>query len=127
MVQNWIVSEPPFQILFHRKENGGKNRAINDALAMVSTPFVMIVDSDDCLTDTAIAFLSDAATQIIDNDMIAGVAGMRGQKVEDTKKYDLRRFILATNLERSEYHLQNDANEVYKTDLLRSHPFDVWP
>ena len=127
MVQGWIHSKSPFDIRLVSKENGGKNRAINDAVLLVSTPFTMIVDSDDYLADYAIAFLSAAAAKVIKDETLAGVVGMRGEQPNSNSYYSLKNGIRANNLERRGLHLEKDANEVYKTDLLRSHPFDVWP
>ena len=127
MVQAWIQSKPPFNIRLVTKENGGKNRAINDAVLLVSTPFIMIVDSDDYLTDEAIAFFSAAAAAVLKDKTLAGVAGLRGERPDNHPHYSLYNGIRANNLERRSLHLEKDANEVYKTDLLRSHPFDVWP
>lgn len=127
LVQDWIQSTPPFDIQLVRKENGGKNRAINDAVLLVSTPFTMIVDSDDYLADYTIEFLSAAASKIIKDEKLAGVAGMRGEQPDNKPCYSLEGGICANNLERQSFHLEKDANEVYKTDILLSHPFDVWP
>lgn len=38
-----------FDIKYHYKSNGGKHTAINYALPKISTPLMMIVDSDDIL------------------------------------------------------------------------------
>lgn len=127
LVQDWIRSKPLFNIRLVRKENGGKNRAINDAILLVSTPFTMIVDSDDYLVDNAIAFLSAAAANALNDETLAGVAGMRGERPDNIPCYTHINGIRANNLERRSLDLEKDANEVYRTDLLRSHPFDVWP
>ena len=60
LVNKWVSMDHSFRISYIRKENGGKNRAINDGVRMIDTPFTMIVDSDDFLTDDAIEFLSNA-------------------------------------------------------------------
>jgi len=127
LVHQWSASSPSFSIHYIRKNHEGKNLAINHAVRLASTPFSMIVDSDDYLTDYAIAFLSAAAAGIMDTPGIAGVAGKRGEQPDDLPNLSVDSFILANNLERRRYHLEKDANEVYKTGLLRSHPFDVWP
>ena len=127
LVQDWILSMPPFDIRLVHKENEGKNKAINDAVLLVSTPFAMIVDSDDYLVDYAISFLSAAAAKSLKDETLAGVAGMRGNRPDSDPCLSLDLGIHANNLERRMYHLEKDANEVYKTALLRSHPFDVWP
>lgn len=130
MVGIWLTAEHPFHIEYVKKENGGKNRAINDGVQLVNTPFTMIVDSDDYLTDDAIPFLTEAANKIINRETIAGVAGLRGTNKDIPLKQPTisdGRCIMATNLERVKYNLDCDACEVYKTRLLVEHPFHVWP
>jgi len=129
MVKQWIRKQPPFHIQLIQKENGGKNRAINDAVKIVSTRYTMIVDSDDYLTDDAIAFLTDAAQEVEESEEIAGVAGLRGHDLStplDNPSFPKDTFVVASNLERKQYQLEQDACEVYKTAVLASHPFQVW-
>ena len=130
LVKKWVSMDHPFRIKYIKKDNGGKNRAINDGVRMIDTPFTMIVDSDDFLTDDAIEFLSNAALEIKDDDAIAGVAGMRGIDNNTPLKvpfFPKDAYVDASNLERTQYGLEKDACEVFKTDILASHPFKVWP
>lgn len=130
IVQQWIDNEACFNILYIKKENGGKNRAINDGVKLVKTPFTMIVDSDDYLTDDAILFLTEAANKIVCKVEIAGVAGLRGTNKDTPLKQPTISeggCVIANNLERVKYNLDCDACEVYKTRLLQDHPFYVWP
>ena len=129
IVNKWLATDNSFHIEYFKKENGGKNRAINDGVKLVRTPFTMIVDSDDYLTDDAIDFLSNAARKIEDDAKLAGVAGLRGTDEHTPLKEPLispNGSVLATNLERDKYRLDCDACEVYKTSALVSHPFRVW-
>jgi glycosyltransferase involved in cell wall biosynthesis len=130
LASKWREDTTSFQIRYIRKENGGKNRAINEGVLLVETPFTMIVDSDDYLTDDAVDFLSKAASEIVNEEMIAGVAALRGTDAGTpllNPDIPAGQFILASNLERARYRLNRDACEVFKTNILRSHPFEVWP
>lgn len=130
LARQWMKETTTFHIHYIRRENGGKNRAVNAGVLLVKTPFTMIVDSDDYLTDDAIGFLSLAASEIAVESNVAGVAALRGTDVNvPLQKPDILagQYILANNLERKKYHLNRDACEVYRTTLLRSHPFSVWP
>lgn len=53
LVQKWI-SQNAFEIVYKRRENGGKMRAINDGLDLATGEYFFIVDSDDYLTDDAV-------------------------------------------------------------------------
>ena len=129
LVSKWLQKDNGFTIRYSFVLNGGKNRAINFGVKQVETPFTMIVDSDDYLTDDAIEYLTEKLDDIISEEILAGIAGLRGiSKDESLNKLDFKRdsYVLANNLERKDYGLDKDACEVYRTDLLRSHPFEVW-
>lgn len=128
-VKKWLAEEHTFTISYHYIPNGGKNRAINYGVKLVQTPFTMIVDSDDFLTDDAISFYQQNLSEIIDKNHIAGIAGLRGTDINaplNKVTYPPNTCILANNLERSKYNLQKDACEVYRTSILQNHPFVVW-
>ena len=130
LVNEWCSLPQAFHIQYVKKENGGKNRAINDGVRLIGTPYTMIVDSDDYLTDDAIAFLSEAAQGIESDKTLIGVAGLRGLDDHtplEEPSFHKGDYVMANNLERNKYHLAKDACEVYKTDVLFSHPFLVWP
>ena len=130
LVREWISTNHLFHIDYLKKKNCGKNRAVNDGVKRIHTPFTLIVDSDDLLTEDALAFLSDAARDVENEEEIAGVAGLRGidrHTSLEEPNFPKNAFILANNLERKRFHLKKDACEVYKTDILASHPFQVWP
>lgn len=129
IVKKWLTEEHSFTISYHYIPNGGKNRAINYGVKLIQTPFTMIVDSDDYLTDDAISFYQQNLLEIIDKNNIAGIAGLRGTDINNPLNkvtYPTNTFILANNLERSKYNLQKDACEVYRTSILQDHPFVVW-
>ena len=129
IVKKWMAEEHTFTISYHHIPNGGKNRAINYGAKLVQTPFTMIVDSDDFLTDDAIEFLSEKAKEIITHKNLAGISGLKGHD-ENTPLKSIKTnntpYIIANNLERKQYGLERDACEVYKASILLHHPFDVW-
>lgn len=129
LVKRWSCENKSFNIQYHYIPNGGKNKAINYGVKHVQTPFTMIVDSDDYLTDDAISFYHQNLLGIINETNIVGIAGFRGTDIKNPLNkvtYPTNTFILANNLERSRYNLQKDACEVYRTSILQNHPFVVW-
>ena len=129
LVDKWLQNDNGFQIQYFYVSNGGKNRAINLGVKQVVTPYIMIVDSDDYLTDDAIEYLTNRLDDISSEVRLAGIAGLRGiSKDESLHKLNFNRdcYVLANNLERKKYGLEKDACEVFRTDLLLSHPFEVW-
>ncbi len=123
----WKQEEVGFDIIYKKVANGGKPRAINCALESVSTDYVFIVDSDDYLTEDAVEFLNAHLLEI--NKNIIGIGVLQGdecRKAKHVPKIGNDKFVDATNLERKKYELDYDANELYKTSILRQYPFEVW-
>lgn len=118
--------ESPFPIVYERKENGGKHRALNVGSRLAKAEYTLILDSDDSLTENAVATVKGWIEEIKDLDGFAGVAGLKGYKGRNQAVGGTcgdKKFIDATNLERKKYKLMGDKAEVYKTELLRKYPF----
>ena len=129
LVTGWMQKGHDFEIEYHYIQNGGKNRAINYGVKHINTPYTMIVDSDDYLTDDAIEYLTPKAIEVLKDKTIAGISALKGDKEESPlqqPRFGDRAYITANNLERANYGLERDACEVYKTDILLNHPFEVW-
>ena len=129
LVTGWMQKEHDFELEYHYIQNGGKNRAINYGVKHINTPYTMIVDSDDYLTDDAIEYLTPKAIEVLKDETIAGISALRGNSENTPLQQPLfgdKDYITANNLERANYGLERDACEVYKTDILLNHPFEVW-
>lgn len=128
LVKGWIEENKLFKIIYKRKKNGGKHRALNYAIGMVQYEYCFIVDSDDYLTTNAIERVQDWIQAIDDDKSFAGVSGLRGYidngrigGYPKSKKF--RKYIDATNLQRQRFDLGGDKAEVYRTEILRKYPF----
>lgn len=117
-----------FTIRYFKQQNGGKHRAINQAVQLAKGKFFLILDSDDELKENAVEMIRKFCNQIStlpNYNQFAGVAGERISREgkllcgKGTKDY----FVDATNLQRKKYHLGGDMAEVYKTSLLKEYPF----
>lgn len=76
--QKWIAEDNPFSIRYYKKENGGKCRAINDALDLAQGDLFFVVDSDDYLTDDAIEKVLKWKSTLPENGKFCGVVGNLG-------------------------------------------------
>ena len=126
----WISERIAFKIVYRKIENGGKPRAINWAIPQLVTPFIFIVDSDDYLTNDAIAFLNRKIIEFQNNPNLIGIGVLRGDMQLIPKKEPIFKsgeYVDATNLERAKYGLDFDANELYKCSILEEFPFETWP
>lgn len=59
LVNQWMEANPPFNIRYIFKPNGGMHTGYNTAYENIDTELCMNVDSDDYLTDTAIQDILD--------------------------------------------------------------------
>ena len=124
-----LSSDHPFPIRYVYKNNEGKQRAINDAVKIIMSEYIIIVDSDDILTEDAVEKVVKWINDPDIDENYAGVSGVKG----DLNGQPLRgipafegNYIDCKNTDRSKYNLYADMAEVYKTDILRKYPFDVW-
>lgn len=124
LVSEWL-SEDKFHISYYKKENGGKHRAVNYGVQKALGEYVLILDSDDTLTEDAIEFLERHCSEVA-SDEYAGLAGLKeytgkqgvigGQKNDDS-------YIDATNIDRVKMKLQGDKAEAYKTSIMKKYSF----
>ena len=123
LVNSWLP-QADFSVLYIKKENGGKQRAVNLGLQQAKGEWFFIVDSDDILTDNAIETALRWANTIEDKDYFGGVAGLKGYK--DGKAIGSSfegEYLDATTLERPKYNITGDKAEIFATEVLKKFPF----
>lgn len=126
LVKAWMNEQLPFILRYFKQENGGKHRALNKGIQEARYDYILILDSDDYLTDDAVFKIHSWIKTIEGRDDFAGVSGLRGWINRDGHiggNGDGREYIDAKNNERRKYNLMGDKAEVYKTDILRKYPF----
>lgn len=131
LVNQWKEnSQNKIDILYIKKENEGKHRALNDGIPYTKYNYIFIVDSDDYLVNDAIELIKKQLIEIDGRHNYAGVSGLKGKLDSQENKITLlgqfpadKRYLDATNLERRKYKLTGDKAEVYKKELLIKYPF----
>ena len=116
-----------FSIRYIRKENGGKHTALNASHTHIRGRYVLILDSDDYLTDTAIAAVRREWEKYGQSEKIGIITFLRGKTTEDplcrgtvvNQPVDLR------TCKREIIH-GNDCCEVIRADLFMKYPFPVF-
>ncbi len=117
--------EKEFKIFYIKKENGGKHTALNRGLREIGEEYVIILDSDDYLSDDAVETIENDISLINDRENFCGIGYLRvdlkgnviGKEytedgIEDTfvnQRYNKNTF--------------GDKSEVFKVDVLRNYPF----
>lgn len=116
-----------FPLIYIKKENGGKHTALNAAHPHIRGRYVLILDSDDYLTEDAVAQVRRGWEQYEDRAEIGIVTFLKGGSKADPnctaptpgEPVDILRY------RRTVIH-STDCCEVIRTELFRKYPFPVF-
>lgn len=75
-----IKKENKIDIMFYRKNNGGKHSTFNVLFDTCKTDYFICVDSDDYLLDDAVEIINNKLLTYFDDDNIWGVVGPRAKE-----------------------------------------------
>ncbi|MBE6470027.1 MAG: glycosyltransferase family 2 protein [Coriobacteriaceae bacterium] len=126
LVNSW-KREGAIQVCYFRVVNGGKPRAVNLGVSRCECPLFYVVDSDDYLVPTAIEHIVGLSSDLYADKSLAGIVALNGsdeltplgtwmpEALSRVKCWDLS----------ERYRFQGDASLIYKTDVLKQHPFEV--
>jgi glycosyltransferase involved in cell wall biosynthesis len=124
LLESWRT-EKKLPLRFLTVPNGGKHRAINQALAAAKGEYFFIVDSDDKLPLGALEKIAALVPTVVADPECCGIMGLKGSF--DGK---LLGGLLPEGVASSDsleltytYHIRGDKAEVFKTDILRQFPF----
>jgi len=117
-----------FDIVYHKKANGGKHTALNEAYQYVQGEIILILDSDDYLTDDAVAIIHEDWNKYKDNPNLCGLSYLKcytdGKIIDDKFPNDV---YIASYVEcRINKDIKGDKAEVFRTNLLQDNPFPVF-
>ena len=113
-------------IVYKKKPNGGKHTALNYAYQYIDTPLTFIVDSDDILTQNAIALIEAKYSQYKEESDLCGFSFLRGKhgggylSSSGVPKEGLKETFVECRINRN---IQGDMAEVWFTHCLKEYPF----
>lgn len=127
-----IAAEQKLKIRFYQKPNGGKHTAINMGAELAQGELFFIVDSDDALVPEAVETILTEWDTVKDKNL-CGMSFLRGAYRGDKlvsraeSEFPKDRFI--GNFIDVKYNHGSSADnaEVWVTECLRKHPFNVYP
>lgn len=124
-----IKQQNKIKITYVYQPNSGKHVAINRGVDLANGEFFAIVDSDDYLTEDAVAKIREWFTDIEKSKKkFAGVAGQKGysnsKPVGTTFNF---KTIDAKSNEREKFNITGDKFEVFYTDVIKKNKFPVYP
>ena len=114
------------EIVYIKKANGGKHTALNEGIKHITEKLTFIVDSDDYLSNDAVETIVTDWEALGDLEQLGGLsyykAYQNGQVVGD--HYPSSEMLVDTYLNvRVNQAVAGDKAEVYRTDVLKQHPF----
>ncbi len=116
-----------FSIRYIQKENGGKHTALNSAHPFIKGRYVLILDSDDYLIESAVQKVIDAWTRFADNSQIGIITFLKGTDAQhpvcEAPEYDTPVEIMGYRRIR---HIRTDCCEVIRAELFLKYPFPVF-
>lgn len=130
LINGWI-KENIISIVYKKKENGGKPRAINYGIPFASGEYFVMVDSDDTITPDALEKMSQWVDEVAEDSTFIGVGAAKGFPDGTYIKgippvVNANGYVDATNLQRGYFNLDADMCEAYKTDIFRDFPMAEW-
>jgi glycosyltransferase involved in cell wall biosynthesis len=131
LVENWVTNSC-FPITYKYKENEGKPSALNVGFALAKGELTIILDSDDYLSDDAVATIKHEWNQLNNNQIqneIAGIVFLKGY--ESTKQPMSKLFprdYYRTNFIKLRHkdHIKGDKAKVLRTDVWQAFHFPVF-
>lgn len=115
-----------FEIIYMYQENSGKHVAFNRGVRRCDTELFFCVDSDDYLTDNAIAAVLERWNDAKEN--IAGIVAYRGYSEDRIIGTEFPRDV-DTDALRGLYTKgkTGDTALIFKTEILKKYPFKEFP
>ncbi len=127
IVRTFLEDKTDFNIVYVKKENGGKHTALNTSHDYVKGDYVLILDSDDQLTEDAVEQVFAGWEKFGDDENIGVVIFLRGTSKETPFAYVKDEYVPVNILTyKRECILGNDFCEVIRTDLYKKYPFPVY-
>jgi len=124
LVNSWISDNLPFMLRYIRQENSGKHVAHNRGAIEAAGKFFMCVDSDDWLEPNAVAIvLKDSKLCKKEEGIIYPRLFAQGSQTGQWFPTGIK-FIELADM-RMKYGFVIETAIVFRTSILRSHPFPV--
>lgn len=119
LVKGWI-NEAVIPIRYVKKKNGGKHRALNLAIPMLTTPLTMIIDSDDYLTDDCSYIIKKNWRKYRDTPQLGSLIFEHGISSKHNPMVHIKHEIIAPRFEYIEKNRKyGDYSDVFITQKLQ--------
>ncbi len=125
LVQN---TQHAFEIDYIYKENGGKHTALNAAHPYIHGKYVLILDSDDTLTEDAVEIILKSWKQWENDPDVGELIFQKGKDVKSPICYVKNERVKVDVLKEPRICNEGrDCCDVFQTKLFTKYPFPVFP
>lgn len=129
LIKTLKLKSSKFDIDYYYKENGGKHTALNYAHPFICGELVLILDSDDDLTENAVATVVNYWKNFKDNKSICGLTFLRGQNEKKPLRKGFPDELIISNYIEYQFNKNvsiGDCCEVIRTNVLKEFPFPIF-
>lgn len=105
------------------QSNSGKHVAINRAVDIVETPYLVILDSDDAFAKNAVSLIYAELDKVIASENIGVLSFLGGNNKGDSINTFHEECVCSHFDYQYKYNGKGDRCEVLKTDILKNHRF----
>ncbi len=128
VVASFQEQAPEMRITYIYKENGGKHTALNASHPYLHGAYVLMLDSDDTLVETAVDDVFEAWRPYADRPEIGVVVMLKGKAEDDPVAYASQTDVPVDLFRCKRVGVYGgDCCEVIRTDLFVRFPFPVFP
>lgn len=119
LVSKWIDKDI-IKIEYFHKDNGGKHTALNMGFKYITSEYIIIVDSDDFLSDDAVETIIDSWEKYKNDETIASLVFLKANFENQLIGTQLSQYELVSNpIEyRYRYKIKGDKAETFKMKVL---------
>jgi len=125
---NNFIREGIIDIVYIKKENGGKVSAINRSMEVTQTELWMCLDSDDYLFDHAVEIIKSHYSEIFDNPSVCGMLALRSDKYgKPMQKKSLPSSISYSTQQNVRYNMKipPEYAQIYKVDIIKHYSYPL--
>jgi glycosyltransferase involved in cell wall biosynthesis len=124
IVSNFIAEKSGINIVYVQKKNGGKHTALNISHKYINGDYVLMLDSDDTLIETAVEEALDGWSKFSDNEDVGVVTFLKGSTTEKPNAYVKEEGVPLNNFKCNRICVfSSDCCEIIRTDLFKKYPF----
>lgn len=128
VVTEFKKKQSDIDVIYVRKDNGGKHTALNASHPFINGSYVLILDSDDTLVDTAVEEVLKYWEKYNNNEEIGIVTFLKGRSVDQPNAYAEDEGVPVDIMTyKRTCVFSGDCCEVIRTELFKKFPFPVYP